>query len=35
MDEQAARRRAEESAALCQSPGCEDELWDVYDAAGR
>ena len=35
MDEQAARRRAEESAALCRSPGSEDELWDVYDAAGR
>ncbi len=35
MDEQAARRRAEESSALCQSPGSEDELWDLYDAAGR
>ena len=35
MDEQAARRRARESAALCHSPGSEDELWDVYDAAGK
>ena len=35
MDEQAARKRAEDSAALCRSPGCEDELWDVYDDAGR
>ena len=30
-----ALRRAKESAALCQSPGSEDELWDVYDAAGQ
>ncbi len=35
MDVQSARRRARESAALCQSPGSEDELWDVYDAAGK
>ena len=35
MEEQAAMRRAAESAALCQSPGCEDELWDVYDEAGE
>ena len=28
-------RRARESAALCYSPGSEDELWDVYDADGR
>ena len=33
MDEQALRRAAA-SAALCRSPGSEDELWDVYDTAG-
>ena len=33
MDEQALRRAAA-SAALCRSPGSEDELWDVYDMAG-
>ena len=30
-----ALRRAARSASFCASPGSEDELWDVYDAAGR
>ena len=30
-----ALRRAARSASFCLSPGSEDELWDVYDAAGQ
>ena len=30
-----ALRRAARSASFCASPGSEDELWDVYDAAGN
>ena len=33
--DQDALRRAAASAALCQSPGSEDELWDIYDMAGN
>ena len=32
MEDADALRRAAASAALCASPGSEDELWDVYDA---
>ncbi len=35
MEDVDALRRAAASATLCASPGSENELWDVYDAAGR
>ena len=35
MEDRDAELRAAKSASFCASPGSENELWDVYDAAGR